>query len=357
MNLVNEVGRVVVVNDDDVPGLMQRGFTRPVLLRRHPKAPPGTALVARPYGGLGDMICLRPAVLQLAQREDLTLMVEERYLCLFPEIERKIPYPYDLAVTQHRYSYGTGAEFELAFENGFDERNYATVYDCWCPCGDHEFDHRYQPTQNRVENFAAHLGVAPRPPDMRPLVDFTYPHSTKKWVGLQVRTMHASKDWPVTSWQILAGRLEAEGYAVIVFDATETFYLTNTVVPCVGVDLMELGRTIGSLDAMIATDSGLMHYALALGVPTVGIFGPTDGALTMRAYDGHAPWVAVQAETNPHWGCHAPCYYSRPHNGYWCEGHRNSPKMGECLRYLGADAVFEAFQQVIRGGTDAPDQP
>ena len=357
MNLVNLDRRTVVVEPEEVRGLMDRGFTRPVLLRRHAEGIPGSALVARPYGGLGDMICLRPAVLQLAQERDVTLLIEERYFCLFPEIDRKIPYPYDLALTQHRYSHGTGAGFELAFENGFTEHGYETVYDCWCPCGDHEFDHDYRPERNRVENFAAHLGVAVRPPDMRPVAEpLPRSETSKSWVGLQVRTMHRSKDWPIESWTALAHRLEKEGYAVIVFDATKAFQLTPTTVPCVGLDLPELGGVIGRLTAMVATDSGLMHYALALGIPTVGIFGPTDGALTMRAYSGHAAWVSVQAQVNPHWGCHAPCYYSRPHNGYFCEGQKNSPRMGACLRHLGADAVFEAFRQVLRGGTDAPDQ-
>ena len=364
MNLVNLDGRTVVVEPEDAHTLMDRGFTRPVLLRRHPEGVPGSALVARPYGGLGDMICLRPAVLQLAEERDLTLLIEARYFCLFPEIDRKVPYPYDLALTQHRYSHGTGAGFELVFENDFDEHAYETVYDCWCPCGDHEFDCDYRPKRNRVENFAAHLGVAVRPPDMRPAINRVFGDAW--WlatglggattVGFQVRTMHRSKDWPMDCWRSLAGCLEARGIRVVAFDAEDDISLSAASMPCSGRSLPDVGGVIAGLDAMVAADSGLMHYALALGVPTVGIFGPTDGTLTMRAYNGQARWTAVQAQVSPDWGCRAPCYYSRKTNGYFCEQDRNAPMPGRCLATLPVAPVLQAVLDILSGGTDVSDQ-
>lgn len=351
MMLENLFGRVISCDPEDAPGLIGRGFRRPVLVRKHPEGAPGTFLVARPYGGLGDMICLRPAVLQLP-REMTTLLIEDKYRCLFPEMQA-IPYPYHLAVAKHRYSLGSGSDFFLSFENGFTELSYETVYDCWCPAGDHEFDSGYRPTKHRVQIFAEHLGVETRQPDMTPVVD----DDTGYWwwrehggckdnevIGLQVATMHPSKDWPLDRWHALAETLENLGHTVVVFCETEV-KLTPNAVSCYGLDLPGLGSVIGSLSAMVATDSGLMHYALALGIPTLGLFGPTDGALTMQAYPD-TPSAVIQgpADDLP---CHAPCYYSRPDNGYYCEASKNLPRAGDCMKRIAVGQVAEALTQLL----------
>ena len=41
-------------------------------------------------------------------------------------------------------------------------------------------------------------------------------------------------------------------------------------------DIMQLAALLAVADGVVANDSGPMHLAAALGVPTVGLFGPTD---------------------------------------------------------------------------------
>jgi ADP-heptose:LPS heptosyltransferase len=47
----------------------------------------------------------------------------------------------------------------------------------------------------------------------------------------------------------------------------------------------ELSALIEKCDLIIANDSGPMHVAAALGIPTIGIFGPTNP-------DNHNPFSA-----------------------------------------------------------------
>lgn len=51
--------------------------------------------------------------------------------------------------------------------------------------------------------------------------------------------------------------------------------------------LVELGSMLAAMDAVLTNDSGPMHLAAALGVPTVAMFGPTDPARTGPFGGGH----------------------------------------------------------------------
>jgi ADP-heptose:LPS heptosyltransferase len=69
---------------------------------------------------------------------------------------------------------------------------------------------------------------------------------------------------------------------------------------------------LAACDAFIASDSGLMHLAAAVDVPTVGLFGPTHPSLGFAPSGNHT--VAFHAGTwcSP---CHrhgsAPCFRER----------------------------------------------
>ena len=55
------------------------------------------------------------------------------------------------------------------------------------------------------------------------------------------------------------------------------------------VDLGTLGACLGRCDFFVGNDSGLMHMAAATGIPTLGLFGPSQETL-------YAPWG-----TRTHW--------------------------------------------------------
>lgn len=78
-------------------------------------------------------------------------------------------------------------------------------------------------------------------------------------------------------------------------DATGTYFARTIVWPAHVVDattprsLAETARLISQCAALVANDSGLMHLAAALGVPTLGIFGLTSPAREAM------PWPALHA--------------------------------------------------------------
>jgi heptosyltransferase-2 len=59
--------------------------------------------------------------------------------------------------------------------------------------------------------------------------------------------------------------------------------------PVIGpdLDLAMLAAVLAHLDLLVSNDSGPMHLAAALGVPTIALFGPTDPRRTAPAGEGH----------------------------------------------------------------------
>lgn len=105
---------------------------------------------------------------------------------------------------------------------------------------------------------------------------------TANWIG---------KTWPVENFQTLIGRLIGEGGAfagwrIAVFGAPReeevAYHLYHHVPSDLRLDCIAKG-TPGDAAACLArcamyigNDSGLMHTAAAAGIPTLGLFGPTN---------------------------------------------------------------------------------
>ncbi len=91
--------------------------------------------------------------------------------------------------------------------------------------------------------------------------------------------------------------------------------LGERVVVVTDLPLMEVAQRIAACTCFLANDSGLMHLAVAVGVPTVGLFGPTDPART--APRGHIALQARGVDCAPCWplrgvGHRPPCAHAEP---------------------------------------------
>ena len=60
--------------------------------------------------------------------------------------------------------------------------------------------------------------------------------------------------------------------------------------------LLQLENVLSTLDFVIGNDSGGMHLSNALGIPTVGLFGPTDPAWGGPFYN--SPKCIIKSPTN-----------------------------------------------------------
>jgi len=124
----------------------------------------------------------------------------------------------------------------------------------------------------------------------------------KPWVGIVPVSRRANKNWPVASFAETASVLQQEfGASIFLFgtrvdrEACERISLTSKVAPgktsvvnlAGETNLLEMGSWFRQMDLVVANDSGPLHMAVALGVPVVTIFGPTDPKRTGPYGAGH----------------------------------------------------------------------
>jgi len=98
-----------------------------------------------------------------------------------------------------------------------------------------------------------------------------------------------AKHWGDERYRDVADRLRADGYEVVLLTSpserpqAEAIAATGEPLPIVGEDgdVLQLAAAISHCSVVITNDSGPLHLATALAVPSVSIFGPTDPARTV----------------------------------------------------------------------------
>lgn len=92
---------------------------------------------------------------------------------------------------------------------------------------------------------------------------------------------------------------------------------------------------LASCNLYIGNDSALLFVAASVGIPTIGIYGPTDSKLIEPYGDNH---VSVQSPTE----C-SPCY--NPINGVQGKAYRcNSQK---CMLDVKVETVFDIAKEIL----------
>lgn len=156
----------------------------------------------------------------------------------------------------------------------------------------------------------------------------------KKVVAVHPMTLWPTKLWKSQSFSELVDRLEKElGLGVIFtggeqdWDPVEEIIARASPSPvnfCGRLNLLELAALFKRCALVIATDTGPMHLAAALGTPVVALFGPTSPVRTGPYGPGH---VVVRTGIP----C-SPCYKKR------CA----DPK---CMYEITPDLVFQAVKK------------
>jgi heptosyltransferase II len=101
-------------------------------------------------------------------------------------------------------------------------------------------------------------------------------------VALAPGAVGPSKRWPASAYAGLTRRLLTEGAAVWVLGSPAEKALAAEIVgdtgarDLTGPDLRDAIFALASATIAVSNDSGLLHVAAALGIPTIGIFGPTS---------------------------------------------------------------------------------
>ncbi len=118
----------------------------------------------------------------------------------------------------------------------------------------------------------------------------------------------SAKQWPPVRFAGAADRIASElGAKAVLLGSTADAGAAAQVEAAMKTPVLNLsGRTdlraftgvVSSLTALIANDSGAMHLGAALGIPTVGVFGPTNADET-HPVGPRAAFVRGVAECSP----------------------------------------------------------
>jgi heptosyltransferase-2 len=157
-------------------------------------------------------------------------------------------------------------------------------------------------------------------------------------VALAPGAVGPSKRWPAQSYAEVARRLTAAGVAVWVVGGPGEKALATEIIAdagplardLTGTDLRNGILALAACDVAVSNDSGLLHVAAALGVPSIGIFGPTS------------PWhwaplnpIAATVQTATQLDCQ-PCHKPTCRKGH----HR-------CMRDIAAEQVLAVTQRAL----------
>jgi ADP-heptose:LPS heptosyltransferase len=154
------------------------------------------------------------------------------------------------------------------------------------------------------------------------------------------------RDWPIERWFELVEKIAAKGSVIIHVGMDFDSYrrrvqprpIPNTINWVNALNLMGLTALLEQTNVFIGIDSGPLHIATALGVPSVGLFGPTEGRLRVHP----RAQVAILTGTASCLGCH--------HRGseprHWRTGCVNNIA---CMAEITADQVFSAVSSALKG--------
>jgi ADP-heptose:LPS heptosyltransferase len=103
-------------------------------------------------------------------------------------------------------------------------------------------------------------------------------------VGLNPGNPYAAKAWPTDRFSLLARMLGEDGMAAVVLWGPGEYEIARRVAEAGGestvlaprLSLDELPGFLVNLPVIVTIDSGLKHLAVAVGTPTVTLFGPTS---------------------------------------------------------------------------------
>jgi len=104
-----------------------------------------------------------------------------------------------------------------------------------------------------------------------------------KCIGFAPGSKHFTKKWPEEYYIEIGKKLSSDGYTIFLLGGTDDKELCkkisdevpNSIDLSTENDLLQIGKDMQQCEFVLCNDSGLMHTAVAAGVPVVAIFGST----------------------------------------------------------------------------------
>ena len=279
---------------------------------------PGADVLVIRQMGLGDVLMLTPALQALhTQRQvQVHLATYARYL----PVVRGLDFV-------HR-AYALGSDYQA-------ERFALTVDLNWTVEWGDEVEQ-----MPRQDIFAQHLGVklSRRQPHYR------VTSGERRWaqrqlsmlprplIGIQTHASCPQRSYPYQHVWELIRILQGHAHSVLTLGQQTLGPFPARTVDLTGmVSVREAAALIEQMDLMICPDSGLLHLAVAVGTPTLGLFGPIPPWLRVAGYPRCVVLAAVEA-----CGC-LPCFDRRAPRNCDCQ----------CMKALSPQQVAETALSLI----------
>lgn len=272
------------------------------------RAHPGLHITFLASRGAGELLRMAPAVDEVIEC-DLAELTHLRALTnpggwrsaarLLAQLRRV---RYDIAVSAYGPLARAVVAFSLARHRLADGRGW--------PAADRE--RRIRPGEHESDHLLALVGgAAPDAPDRVLVPTEPAPAGLVRGAVLCPGTRSGSaKAWPAANWSRLATELAKRGFNPQVVGSEGEVELVNGICanrPQVAnlageLSLGQLAAVIARARLVVGVDSMPIHLASLLGVPAIGLFGPTDPARYRPRGNGRALAIGI--------GC-APCYDQR----------------------------------------------
>lgn len=158
-------------------------------------------------------------------------------------------------------------------------------------------------------------------------------------IGLFVGGTHQSKIWQSENFVRLGNRLICEyGFNVIIFGGPKEKdkisimkqRVKEGVVFVSDVSIRELSAIISGCSAFVTNDTGPMHISVALGVPTIALFGPGEPDVWFPYLDNKKNFLLHNKL--PCWPCHP--------EGYNCSEYT-------CMKMISVDDVITTVLKAV----------
>lgn len=319
-------------------------------------------LVIRP-GGIGDAVLLAPMLTLLKKacpKANLTVLAERRNAAVFalvPSVDKVMRYDvprellatlsgsYDSVIDTEQSHYLsaiiaklTGAPMTVGFATNKRKRLFSSPV-------------RYVQESYEAESFLALLSpLGIRTPFAVPPL-LLLPHETARWARQLLAKSDISefvavfpgasideRKWGVNNYRELVQRLSVGGVRTIIVGGREDVPSGNEIVSTGGgislagqTTLVESAAIVAQSSLLVSGDSGILHIAVGLGIPTVSLFGPGRAKKWAPRGDNH---IVV----NKHLPC-SPCTTF----GYTPKCHINA----RCMADISVDEVEQAVMTLL----------
>jgi len=243
----------------------------------------GKKLLIWRSGGYGDILFLTPLIRRLKTiypTSSIRFATQPKYRMVFdgnPDVEKHYPMPMPLSAVKE-------ADFHLYFEGTIEKAK--------------------DPTVNAVDLLSSHAGVEIPDENKLPIynpssarvkvnrqkiIDDNGLIGDSPWVAIQVRASSPVRTYPVHLLSKVINKLCKSGMVVLVLGMKGDFpkdCRRRGVIDLCGafIDMTDTVAVLASCKLLVAPDSSLTHFAAAMSIPCVALYGPFPGSARTSYY-------------------------------------------------------------------------